>query len=69
GTASLASARCANIVISAATNPSLGVSTVAVEAMIYALSQLLHWRFADRFAGTEQAIAEISNRLQSHIEK
>lgn len=68
GAASLSSARCANIVISAATHPSLGVSTVSVEAMIYALSQLLHWRFADRFAGTEQSIAQISERLQSNLD-
>jgi len=68
GAASLSSARCANIVISAATHPSIGVSTTSVEAVIFALSQLLHWRFAERFAGTEQAIAEISQRLQSNLD-
>jgi hypothetical protein len=34
----------------------------------YALAQVLRWRFADRFAGTEQAIAQLSARIQQPFE-
>lgn len=62
--ASFASARCADVVIAASAHPSLGVGTVSMEAIVYTLSQVLRWRFADRFAGTEQAISELSERIQ-----
>jgi DNA-binding MurR/RpiR family transcriptional regulator len=64
GAASLASARAANIVLAAQAHPSLGVGIVSIEAIVYALAQVLSWRYADRFAGTEQAIAELSARIQ-----
>jgi DNA-binding MurR/RpiR family transcriptional regulator len=65
GAASLASARSADIVLAAQAHPSLGVGIVTIEAIVYALAQTLHWRFTDRFAGTEQAIEELSHRIQS----
>jgi DNA-binding MurR/RpiR family transcriptional regulator len=68
GSASLASARYADTVLAAQSHPSIGVGIVSIEAVVYALSQVLHWRFADRFAGTEQAIAELSDRIQQPIE-
>jgi hypothetical protein len=40
------------------------VGIISVEAVIYALCQALRWRFAERFAGAEQAIAELSERIQ-----
>jgi hypothetical protein len=40
------------------------VGIVSIEAIIYALAQALHWRFSDRFAGAEQAIAELSAHIQ-----
>ncbi|MCZ7554355.1 MAG: hypothetical protein B6D39_08120 [Anaerolineae bacterium UTCFX2] len=64
GSASLASARFANNVLAAHAHPSMGVGIVSIEAIVYALSQVLRWRFADRFAGTEQAISELSERIQ-----
>jgi DNA-binding MurR/RpiR family transcriptional regulator len=64
GAASLASARAAEVVLAARANPSLGVGIISVEAVIYALCQALRWRFAERFAGAEQAIAELSERIQ-----
>lgn len=64
GAASLASARAADVVLAARAHPSLGIGIVSLEAIIYALSQALHWRFADRFAGAEQAIAELSELIQ-----
>ncbi len=64
GAASLASARAADVVLAARSHPSLGVGIVSIEAIIYALAQALRWRFAERFAGAEQAIAELSDRIQ-----
>jgi DNA-binding MurR/RpiR family transcriptional regulator len=68
GSASLASARYADTVLAAQAHPSTGVGIVSIEAVVYALSQVLHYRFADRFAGTEQAIAELSERIQQPVE-
>ncbi len=66
--ASLASARFADAVVAAQAHPSTGVGIVSIEALVHALAQVLRWRFADRFAGTEQAIAELSERIQQPIE-
>ncbi len=68
GASSLASARAAGIVLAAQAHPSLGVGIVSVEAIVFALAQVLRWRYADRFAGTEQAIVELSNRIQLPFE-
>jgi len=64
GAASLASARAAEVVLAARAHPSLGVGITSIEAIIYALSQLLRWRFAEKFSGAEQAIARLSERIQ-----
>lgn len=66
--ASLASARYADVVLAAQGHPSMGVGIVALETVVYALSQALRWRFADRFAGTEQAISQLSERIQRPLE-
>lgn len=68
GSASLASARYADIVLAAQAHPSLGVRLVAIEAIVYALAQVLHWKFADRFMGTEQAISELSDKIQQPLD-
>lgn len=64
GAASLSSARAAEVVLAARANPSLGVGITSIEAIIYALSQVLRWRFAEKFLGAEQAIARLSERIQ-----
>lgn len=68
GAASLSSARAADVVLAARPNPSLGVGIVSIEAIIYALAQALYWRFASRFAGAEQAIADLSDIIQHDTE-
>jgi DNA-binding MurR/RpiR family transcriptional regulator len=68
GSSSLASARSADIVLAAKAHPSLGVGIVSIEAIVYALAQVLYWRYAERFAGTEQAISELSARIQQPFE-
>ncbi len=64
GSASLATARFADTVLAAQAHPSIGVGIVSIEAIVYALSQVLKWRYADRFAGTEQSISKLSERIQ-----
>jgi DNA-binding MurR/RpiR family transcriptional regulator len=64
GSASLPSARYANTVLAAQAHPSIGVGIISIETIVYALAQVLRWRFADRFAGTEQAIADLSDKIQ-----
>jgi DNA-binding MurR/RpiR family transcriptional regulator len=68
GAASIPSARAADTVLEAEANPSLGVGIVAIEAIIYALVQTLRKRFADRFAGADQAIADLSTRIQQPVD-
>lgn len=68
GSSSLASARSADIVLAAQAHPSLGVGIVSIEAIVYALAQVLYWRYAERFAGTEQAISNLSERIQQSFE-
>jgi DNA-binding MurR/RpiR family transcriptional regulator len=68
GASSLASARAANIVLAAQAHPSLGIGIITIESIVYALAQVLRWRFAERFAGTEQAIVDLMNRIQQPFE-
>ena len=62
--ASFSSARFADVVLSAQAQPSVGVGIVCIEAIVHVIASVLKWQFADRFAGTEQAIAEFSDRIQ-----
>lgn len=64
GAASLSSARAADVVLAARSNPSLGVGLITIESIIYALCQALRWRFADRFVGASQAIGDLTARIQ-----
>jgi DNA-binding MurR/RpiR family transcriptional regulator len=68
GVASLPSARFADVVLAAQARPAIGIGMVVIGAIIYALAETLRWRFADRFAGAEQAIQDLSNRIQQTIE-
>lgn len=68
GAASLASARAADIVLAAQAHPSFGVGIVSLEAVVYALAQVLRWRYRERFEGTEQDIFDLSFRIQQPFE-
>ncbi len=65
GAASLESARSADVVLVAQPHPSTEVGIVTVNAVVYALAQALRWRFRERFAGAQQAISTLSERIQS----
>jgi DNA-binding MurR/RpiR family transcriptional regulator len=64
GSPSLASSRSADIVLAARATANIGVEIVSLEAIIFALVQALRWHYADRYAGAEQAIAELSALFQ-----
>jgi DNA-binding MurR/RpiR family transcriptional regulator len=68
GASALASARSADIVLAAQAHPSLGVGIICIEAIVYALAQVLRTRYGENFAGTEQSIAELSARIQQPFE-
>jgi len=68
GSASFPSARFADTILSAQAHDSTGLGIVAVEALVYALSQTLQWRFAERFTGVEQALANISRNIQENLD-
>lgn len=68
GASSLASARAADIVLAAHAHPSLGVGILTIEAIVYAFAQVLRLRYADNFVGTEQAIAELTARIQTNTD-
>ncbi len=68
GTASLPSSRAATIVLAARSRPSPGIGMIVVSAIIYALSEALRWHFSERFAGAEQAISDLSQRIQQPSE-
>ncbi len=65
GAASLAAARSADVVLVAQPHPSTEVGMVTVNAVVYTLAQALRWRFRERFSGAQQAIAELSARIQA----
>ncbi len=67
GAASLASARFADITLSAQAHPGIGIGIVSLEAVVYALSQVLRWRFADRYTGSEQAVIKYVKQIQSPL--
>ncbi len=68
GAASLPSGRSAEIVLAAQSHLSIISGMVTIEALIVVLAQALRWRFPERFAGAEQAIDELNNRIQINPE-
>ncbi len=68
GMASLPSARASDVVLEARARPSFGIGIIIIGSVIYALVEALRWRFNERFAGAEQAINELTNRIQQPID-
>lgn len=66
--ASLASARSADVVLAALERPSTSTGMVITSVMIYVLVEALLWVYAERFAGAEQAIVQLTNRIQENSE-
>lgn len=66
--ASLPTTRSADVVLAASERPDTGSGIIIIVVMIYILVEALRWSFAERFAGAEQAIAQISARIQGITE-
>jgi DNA-binding MurR/RpiR family transcriptional regulator len=66
GAASLPSTRAADVVLAALERPSTQAGVVIINVIIYILVEALRWTFADRFAGAEQAISELSAQIQEN---
>jgi len=66
GAASLPSTRAADVVLAALERPSTQAGVVIINVIIYILVEALRWTFADRFAGAEQAISELSTQIQEN---
>jgi len=64
GTASLASARAASVVLAAQSYSSSVSGMVVINALVCVLGESLRWRYPERFAGSDQAIEELYGRLQ-----
>lgn len=63
--ASLTCARHADVVLAAQAHLTIGSGTVVVGALIYILTEVLAWRYAERFSGAEQSIAELSAQIRN----
>ncbi len=68
GSASLASARYANTVLSAQAKDSIGMAIVSIDTIVYLLIQVLRWRFSERFTGTEQAITDLVKKIYESVD-
>jgi hypothetical protein len=56
------------VVLAAQARPNVASGTVIVGALISVLAETLRWRFTGRFAGAEQAINKLYERLQQSSE-
>jgi len=66
GAASLPSTHAADVVLAALEHPSMQTGVVIINVMVYVLVEALRWAFADRFAGAEQSINELSAHIQAN---
>jgi DNA-binding MurR/RpiR family transcriptional regulator len=66
--ASMPSARFVDVVLAAQAHPSIGLGIVSIEAIVYALAQVLNWRFTDRFAGSDQAILKLTESIRQPLD-
>jgi DNA-binding MurR/RpiR family transcriptional regulator len=68
GAASLPSTLAANVVLAALEHPSTQTGVIIINVMTYILVEALRWAFAERFAGAEQSINELSAQIQGNNE-
>ena len=65
GAASLESARAAEVVLAAQTQPDVGAGIVVVDAIVYTLAEGLRWQYAERFKDADQAIEAMFRRIRA----
>jgi DNA-binding MurR/RpiR family transcriptional regulator len=64
GSPSLPSAHSADFLLASRGHPNMGIEIISIESIIFVLVKTLQQKYSDRFAGAEQAIAELSSLLQ-----
>jgi fructoselysine-6-P-deglycase FrlB-like protein len=65
GAASHESAREADVVLAAQTQADVGLAVISVDMIVFALAEVLRWKYADRFEGKENAIEAVFERIMS----
>lgn len=69
GAASLETARAADLVLAAQVQPSMEFEIMLVIAIVFALGQIMRWRFTDRFKGADEEISKLADQIQHYEEK
>jgi len=64
GAASHQTAAVTDTVLASQNQPAFGLGVVVIDAMVYALAEVLRWKYRERFSGVDEAIEEIFTRIQ-----
>jgi DNA-binding MurR/RpiR family transcriptional regulator len=64
GAASHQTATVTETVLASQNQPAFGLGVVVIDAMVYALAEVLRWKYQERFSGADEAIEEIFTRIQ-----
>lgn len=68
GSASSQAARVGDFVIVVPAQPTIELRMILVNGVVYALCQALRWRYAARFAGVDQAVSILAEKIQQTAE-
>lgn len=63
GSASSQAARAVDFVLIVPAQPTLELRMMLVNGVVYALCQALRWRYTSRFAGVDQAVATLADKI------
>ncbi|HUF37066.1 MAG TPA: MurR/RpiR family transcriptional regulator [Anaerolineales bacterium] len=63
GAASFTSAQQTDLVLFAYAQPSIDLTAIVLNAVAYAVTQGLRWRFPERFSGSDQSVLQLANRI------
>jgi DNA-binding MurR/RpiR family transcriptional regulator len=64
GAASHQTASVTDTVLASQNQPAFGLGVVVIDAIVYALAEVLRWKYQERFTGADEAIEEIFTRIQ-----
>ncbi|GAB4578547.1 MAG: MurR/RpiR family transcriptional regulator [Anaerolineales bacterium] len=68
GSASSQAARTADFVLIVPAQPTIELRMMLVNGVVYAVCQALRWRYASRFTGVDQAVANLAEKIQQKSE-
>jgi DNA-binding MurR/RpiR family transcriptional regulator len=64
GAASHQTALVAETVLASQNQPAFGLGVVVIDAIVYALAEVLRWKYQERFSGASEAIEKLFTRIQ-----